>query len=506
MWQRATIDAPESPQWVVTFQVMSNTNLVRKMSPKARVTALLSATAFAFAALPASAQSDIQWDRPAPPSYNQPASGQYQSAPQAGYISPREAESLAAPIALFPDSLVAQILMAATYPYDVEDAANWVSDPRNGRLVGYQLQDALEGMDWDPSVKALTSAPDVLRMMNERRDWTARLGEAFAADQGMMMDAVQHLRREAREAGRLSSDRYRRILDRDGEIIIEPFSPSEIYLEYYDPRVAFGSWAYSDYPPYYFPPVYYQVVRPISVYAPLWGWSSWDWRGRSLHLDVGRWRDLNHNRSHVIVGNTWRHDEGRNQGRDFRGRTDRTNFGTNPGSNFGGRNRNPSTNTPAQDFRGRGPGANPGNDQNRDNTRERSGRDRRQEANANPATPTPEAQNPGRRQFNTGDFNRGWNQRRQQTPQETNAVPTPTPQPQTAPTPDQGRFGRGNGGRGEGGRGEGGWQRREEAPRQANANPAPQAPAPTFNPRFRGNESAAANPNANAGQDRKSVV
>ncbi|MHB1207179.1 MAG: DUF3300 domain-containing protein, partial [Rhodospirillaceae bacterium] len=181
------------------------------MSPKSRAAAFLSAVAFAFAALPAAAQSDIQWDRSAPPAYNQNARDPYRPLPEARLFSPREVAALVASIALFPDSLVAQILMAATYPYDVEDAANWVADPRNSRLVGYELSAALDDMDWDPSVKALTSAPDVLRMMDERRDWTANLGQAFMADQGMVMDAVQHLRRQARAAGRLYSDRYRRI-------------------------------------------------------------------------------------------------------------------------------------------------------------------------------------------------------------------------------------------------------------------------------------------------------
>ncbi len=500
---------------------------VTQMSPKSRVAALLSMSAFAFAALPAAAQSDIQWDRPAAPAYDQ-----YRPVPEARYFSPREVESLVAPIALFQDTLVAQILMAATYPYDVEDAADWVSDPRNSRLVGYALGDALDDMDWDPSVKALTAAPDVLRMMDERRDWTQRLGQAFAADQGMVMDAVQHLRRQARAAGRLYNDRYRRIYDRGGEIIIEPVSASEMYFQFYDPRIAYGNWAYDDFPPYYFPASYYQIVRPISIYAPLWGWSSWDWRARRLNLDVGRWRQLNHNRPHVIVGNTWRHDDSRNRGRDFRGRGDRTNFGGNfngrPGGRDSGRlnsdrndrrdndrrDRTPGTSAnaapPNGGFYGRGPGLNQfraqerERDGQREEQRNRGNRGQREEVNATPnAIPNVTPAQPSGRQFNGDRFNRGGEGRgdgNRGRRQEANVNPTPQAAPpaiaaQPSPQPDanQGRFGRGGdrGARGEGG-GEGrGFQRRQET----NVNPAPQAD-PT--PRFRGPDPSAA---ANAGGD-----
>lgn len=484
----------------------------RTMSAQTKAAALLSALALAFGAHGAVAQSDIQWDRPAA------AYDPYGSSYVAAAFSPREVESLVAPIALFPDNLVAQILMAATYPYDIEDAAGWVSDSRNARLVGYALADALDGMDWDPSVKALTSAPDVLRMMDERRDWTQRLGQAFMADQGMVMDAVQHLRHQARAAGRLYPDRYRRIIDRDGEITIEPVSASEMYVQFYDPAIAFGAWAYPDYPPYYFPRVYYDIVRPIPIVTPLWGWSSWDWRGRHLRLDVGRWQRLNHNRPHQFTGNTWRHDPGRNRNRQFRG-PDRTNFtpGGRPG--FGGRDGNrwdgdrrdgrpnqpqarPQANgNPA--FHGRGPGLNQDNNQRWNGGR--NGRDRtdrgRQEASVNPVAPsatppvvTPDNRERGR-QFN--GFNRpdgnggrnadrdGWRQRRQEANVNPAPQATPVPQAQPQPTqPDRNRFGRG----GDGGRGEGrGWQRRE----QANVNPVPQPQAqPNFRQRGEGQANA----------------
>jgi hypothetical protein len=527
LWQTATIDAPESPQWAVTFPFMRNPSTVSgTMSSKPRVAALLSAAAFAFAAYPANARSDIQWDRPAPPAYNQPGYNQndpYRPLPEARLFAPREVEAMVAPIALFPDSLVAQILMAATYPYDVEDAANWVADPRNGRLVGYALSDALDGMDWDPSVKALTAAPDVLRMMDERRDWTANLGQAFTADQGMVMDAVQHLRRQARATGRLNSDRYRRILDRGGEIVIEPVSADEMYFQFYDPRVAYGAWAYDDYPPYYFPPVYYQVVRPIPIFGPLWGWSSWDWRGRSLHLDVNRWRSLNHNRPSVIVGNTWRHDGARNRDRDFRNRPNRTNF--DPGR------RTPEANDRGRGFENRPDGRNEGRIDGNTRERGRGFQGRQPEAqpapsaNASPAPPENfrgrsfrDLQDSPRRDGGQRNREAGREQAgREPSATQPNAVqPTPT-QPDPRQT-NEGRFNRGepNGGArgdnrgGRGDTGEGGRQRRQEA----NVAPtviAPQAPAVTPQPqaappggRYRGDrpQTAAEAPRGNEGGPR----
>lgn len=455
---------------------------------------MLSAAALAFAAFAAAAQNDIRWDSPA---YGDP----YAAAPRAAYVSPREAESLVAPIALFPDTLVAQILMAATYPYDVEDAAAWVSDPRNARLVGYGLAAALDGMDWDPSVKALTSAPDVLRMMDERRDWTARLGQAFMADQGLVMDAVQHLRRQARAAGRLYSDRYRRVVVRGGEIVIEPVSASEMYVQFYDPTIAFGVWAYPDDPPYGFPRVYYDVVRPIPLITPLWGWSSWDWRGRHLRVDPGRWRQLAHNRPNAMIGDTWRHDPGRNQGRQFRGGMDRTTFGTRPGfpgnrwdsnrdGNPGGSRLPPpqANANPNPNFHGRGPGLTQDSNQRWRDTSAR-GRNDRQEAIASPPAPVQPAapvQADIRREQSRGfgGFDRqdrselrgdrdGWRQRRQEA--SANPVPPPqaVPQPQQ---PDQTRFGRGWDSRR-------GFERRE----QATIAPAPQAQHPQAQPQ-NGNE------------------
>ena len=380
-----------------------------------RKTAVLSALLSGFAVLPvmtqlALAQSNIQWaDNPNSPPSSPPPIESRGSGYAASVISQQELESLVAPIALFPDSMLAQVLMAATYPDDVHDAAGWISSPYNARLTGFALSDAVDGMDWDPSIKALTAAPEVLRMMDRRADWTDRLGQAFTADQGRVMDAVQRLRREARDTGHLRSDRTRRVIDENGAIIIEPASPQEMYVQFYDPRDVYGPWAYADYPPVYFPPSLYATLYPVALGTPLWGWSSWDWRGRSLHLDVTRWRALNHDRSHIVVGNTWQHDFHRDSGPREGGRDggrDQGRIGQGPRNanraNFDTRRDGNDARTPSNAAIPANPRANGQMNGNAD----RGGRDRRRDnapsASAAPSAPAQTTQPQGRFQDRQG--------------------------------------------------------------------------------------------------------
>ena len=127
-----------------------------------------------------------------------------QSNPAPTYAAP-QLDQLLAPIALYPDPLLAQILMAATYPLEVVEAARWVQDPNNARLRGDQLDAALQPQDWDPSVKSLVPFPQILQMMNSKLDWTQALGNAFLAQQADVMDSVQRLRAQAQAAGTLQS-------------------------------------------------------------------------------------------------------------------------------------------------------------------------------------------------------------------------------------------------------------------------------------------------------------
>ena len=163
-----------------------------------------------------------------------------------------ELDQMLAPIALYPDSLLAQVLMASTYPLEVVQAARFV-DSRPG-LQGDALARAIAPMPWDPSVKSLAQFPSVLAMMNDKLDWTQRLGDAFLSQQANVMDTVQNLRVKAQIAGNLQSTSQQRILQQDQVIVIEPVNPQVIYVPYYNPTVIYGGWWWPQRPPVYWAP------------------------------------------------------------------------------------------------------------------------------------------------------------------------------------------------------------------------------------------------------------
>ncbi len=221
-------------------------------------------------------------------------------------LSPRALDALLAPIALYPDQLLSQILMAATYPHDVEEASGWVAGASNAALRGDALTFALEPWEWDASVKTLAQFPDVLRMMNDEYDWTVRVGNAFLLQEREVMDAVQRLRHQAFSAGHLRSNEFQRVYFDGGAVVIDMIDPASVYIPRYDPIRAYGVWAYPDYEPYYFRrPV---IVTRYVVVPALWGWSSWDWRGHRIRVDLPRYRSFNRHRAWHGRDDTWRHD------------------------------------------------------------------------------------------------------------------------------------------------------------------------------------------------------
>jgi hypothetical protein len=182
-----------------------------------------------------------------------PSSGQdyLQTSPAASF-SQQELDQMLAPIALYPDSLLSQILMASTYPLEVVEAARWSS--ANPGLQGDQAVRSAEQFDWDASVKSLTAFPQILSMMDARLDWTRKLGDAFLAQQGQVMDTVQNLRRRAYDAGNLRSTEQIGV-QADGSAIDIGFANPELtYLPYYDPLVVYGTWWWPAYPPVYWAP------------------------------------------------------------------------------------------------------------------------------------------------------------------------------------------------------------------------------------------------------------
>ncbi len=163
-----------------------------------------------------------------------------------------ELNQILAPIALYPDDLIAQILMASTYPLEVVEAARWVK--ANPNLKGSQLTAALEKQNWDPSVKSLVNFPQVLTMMNDKLDWTQKMGDAFLAQQKDVMNTIQSLRAKAQAQGNLKTTKEQKVVVQDQVIVIQPADPQVVYVPTYNPTVVYGAWPYPAYPPYFLLP------------------------------------------------------------------------------------------------------------------------------------------------------------------------------------------------------------------------------------------------------------
>ena len=292
---------------------------------------VLAATALTFTA-PVALQAQY-----APPSYPAPAYGQPaqpapaygQPAPLAQAYDPGQLDQMLAPIALYPDQLLGQILMASTYPQEVQDAATWLQDPTDASLRGEALTAALEQQDWDPSVKSLVPFPAVLQMLASHRDWMQQLGDAFLADQAAVMDSVQRLRHQAWNNGTLHSSPQQVVTMRGPDIVIEPANPNTVYVPTYNPTVVYGGWQYPDYPPYYYVPEGYAYGGPgisfgLSFAVPTqeWDWDHFDWRDHRVRIDRDRmsWWDRGRPerfREDRTAGNFWTHNPEHRRGVDY---------------------------------------------------------------------------------------------------------------------------------------------------------------------------------------------
>ncbi|ABV37852.1 conserved hypothetical protein [Shewanella sediminis HAW-EB3] len=175
-------------------------------------------------------------------------------------FSEAELEQMLAPIALYPDSLLTHILIAATYPLEVVEASRLQST--NTLLPAEQLMEKAEGKEWDPSVIALLAFPNVLEKLSNDLTWTQKLGDAFLQDEARLLASIQSLRQQADEADSLSEMDNVSVTRVNNQIVIEPAQPEVIYVPYYDPRVVYGHWRWYRYPPVYWTPYPYYVRRP----------------------------------------------------------------------------------------------------------------------------------------------------------------------------------------------------------------------------------------------------
>jgi hypothetical protein len=273
-------------------------------------------------------------------------------APAAAVVDERldqaKLEALLAPIALYPDELLMQVLMASTYPLELVHAKRWLDQGQNAALRGDALASALEAQPWDPSVKSLVPFPDVLTMMNDQLEWTQQLGDALLAQQGDVLNAVQVLRGRAQAAGHLESGPQQTVTVNTNVtvapaapgaappvvapppqvIVIKPTQPNVVAVPVYDPSVVYGGWPYPATPPAYYPPppgyalgsallTGMAFAAGVALVGSLWGWASPGWGRGSVNVNVNRYNNINVNRTQ-INNNTWRHDATHRQGVAYR--------------------------------------------------------------------------------------------------------------------------------------------------------------------------------------------
>jgi uncharacterized membrane protein YgcG len=257
----------------------------------------------------------------APPA-SKPAAAAAAPAADGKTFSQQSLDELLAPIALYPDALLAQILMASTYPLEIVEAARW--QKANASLKDKALEDALQQQTWDPSVKSLTVVPQVLTMMNEKLDWTTKLGDAFLAQQEDVLKTAQSLRAKAQQAGTLKSTKEQTVkqeVENNTTVIkIEQADPQVVNVPVYNPATAYGPWWYSYPPPYYYyPPAYpyagtgLAFATGVVVGAAIWG--NVGWGNNNVNVNVNKYN--NFNKTNVSNGN-WNHNAEHRKGAAYR--------------------------------------------------------------------------------------------------------------------------------------------------------------------------------------------
>jgi len=304
-----------------------------RLSEQILVSLLSFALLFATWTPSVSAYQDAQ-NSQAPPQDAQ-APEQSAQAPPYAQQTPEQIQQLVAPIALYPDSLVAQILAAATFPEQVVEADRWVQ--AHPDLKDEALGQAVDQQPWDPSVKALTAFPSVLGNMDKNLSWTSSLGDAYYNQQQDVMDAVQVMRQRAQEAGNLKNTPQQTVTAQGSTIVIEPASPEVVYVPAYDPWLVYGgpieAWpGWYPYPGIWYggPYLSFGVGFGIGVFGGYgWGWHHWgsDWHN---HVVI-----YNHNR-YYSRSNTFYNRNNYYRGGDARGGVNRDRGGFN--GNRGGFN------------------------------------------------------------------------------------------------------------------------------------------------------------------------
>jgi hypothetical protein len=248
-------------------------------------------------------------------------------------VKQEELDQILAPIALYPDALVSQVLIASTYPLEIVQADRFRK--QNSSLKGDALTKALEGQSWDPSVKSLVNFPQVVTMMSEKLDWTQKLGDAFLADEKAVMDTIQRLRAKAQAAGNLKTTKEQKVVVQEKVIIIEPANPQVIYVPTYNPTVVYGAWPYPAYPPYYYYPPGYVAATTAFAFASAvalgaaWGyaWGSPSWSTGKVKYNYNQNININTNINRNVYAKqlpanaqgNWQHNPANRKGVPYNG-------------------------------------------------------------------------------------------------------------------------------------------------------------------------------------------
>jgi hypothetical protein len=240
--------------------------------------------------------------------------------PDAQPLPGDQLDSLVAPIALYPDPLLAQVLAASTYPLELVQLQQWLAQHKD--LKDKALVEAVQKQNWDPSVQAMAGLPDVVKQLVENIQWTSELGNAFLAQQSGVMDAVQRMRAKAKGAGKLQSNEQMKVetkvVESKSVVVIEQSNPQVVYVPSYDPVVVWGAPPVYAYPPVVYPPGYYAAGAAISfgvgvamgaMWSGGWGYGA-GWGGNNT---------ININNNNNFIKNTNRTNAGNNIGSGNRG-------------------------------------------------------------------------------------------------------------------------------------------------------------------------------------------
>ena len=282
-----------------------------------------------------------------------PAPAQATTPEQKLYKS-EQLDQMLAPVALYPDSVLSQLLMASTYPSDVAEAAAWSAKHKDAK--GDAAVNQVENEPWDPSVKSLVAFPQMLEQLAKQPDWVQKTGDAFLAQPEDVMASIQRLRTQAQKAGNLKSNEQQNVIVKEVPvqsepaststtnttiIQIEPSNPETVYVPAYNPTTVYGTWAYPSYPPPYWPPspYYYPGYYPGAALATgiMWGigiaaigscWGGFGWGHGDVNINVNKYNNINRNNQINGGGNqNWKHNAQNRRGTPYADNRSRQQYG-----------------------------------------------------------------------------------------------------------------------------------------------------------------------------------